>query len=214
MSAMRGFNHVSDTDHTGQLAPINDWQVPVARRGHLPHQPRDVILRNAGGNIARHHLGDPHGQQCGAVLIQSTDDVALGQRANERSLPQPVNYNQGTDLWGPSSRPNALAMLASARWSGQIEPTTPEPATLTQIANHITEIITSGTHNQTKALVEALVAKVTTTAPDRLIPIFRIPQPNHHHKPATTDPPGKTTPTAAVRTMTKSVGRVGLEPTT
>jgi site-specific DNA recombinase len=94
------------------------------------------------------------------------------------------------------------------------EPTTPEPATLTQIANHITEIITSGTHNQTKALVEALVAKVTITAPDRLIPIFRIPQPNHHHKPATTDPPGKTTPTAAVRTMTKSVGRVGLEPTT
>ena len=57
------------------------------------------------------------------------------------------------------------------------EPTTLEPATVTQIANHITEIITSGTDNHTKALVETVVAKVTITAPDRLIPIFRIPQP-------------------------------------
>jgi site-specific DNA recombinase len=105
-------------------------------------------------------------------------------------------------------------MLASARWSGQIEPTTPEPATLTQIANHITEIITSGTHNQTKALVEALIAKVTITAPDRLTPIFRIPQADHHNQPATTEPPGTTTPTAAVRTMTKSVELTGLEPVT
>jgi hypothetical protein len=53
--------------------------------------------------------------------------------------------------------------------------TTPEPATLAAVADHITEIITSGTHNQTKALVEALVAKVTITAPDRLIPVFHIP---------------------------------------
>jgi site-specific DNA recombinase len=74
------------------------------------------------------------------------------------------------------------------------EPTTTKPATLTQIANHITEIITSGTHNQTKALVEALIAKVTITAPDRLIPIFRIlTQP-----PQPTNSPGKTAPTAAV----------------
>ena len=94
------------------------------------------------------------------------------------------------------------------------EPPTPEPATLTQIANHITEIITSGTHNQTKALVEALVAKVTITAPDRLIPVFRIPQPNHHNGPATTNPAAQTAPTAAVRTMTKSVELRGLEPVT
>jgi hypothetical protein len=31
--------------------------------------------------------------------------------------------------------------------------------------------------NQTKALIEALIAKVTITAPDRLVPVFRIPQP-------------------------------------
>ncbi len=45
------------------------------------------------------------------------------------------------------------------------------------MADHIAEIITSGTHNQIKALVEALVAKVTITGPDRLIPVFRIPNP-------------------------------------
>jgi site-specific DNA recombinase len=74
------------------------------------------------------------------------------------------------------------------------EPTTPEPATLTEIANHITEIITSGTHNQTRALVEALVVKVTITGADRLIPVFRIPQPDRHNGPAITDPPGKPRP--------------------
>ena len=92
-------------------------------------------------------------------------------------------------------------------------PTTPEPATLAAVADHITEIITSGTHNQTKALVEALVAKVTITAPDRLIPVFRIPQPRHNDGAATALP-AETTPTGMVRTMTKSVGRVGLEPLT
>ncbi len=60
------------------------------------------------------------------------------------------------------------------------EPTAPEPATLVAVADHIAEIITSGTHNQTKALVEALVAKVTITGPDRLIPVFRIPQPRNN----------------------------------
>lgn len=67
------------------------------------------------------------------------------------------------------------------------EPATPEPATLAQVADRITEIITSGTHNQTKALVEALVAKVTIT-PDRLIPVFRIPQPHNPSGAATTQP--------------------------
>ena len=93
------------------------------------------------------------------------------------------------------------------------EPTAPEPATLTEVADHITEIITSGTHNQTKALVEALVAKVTITGPDRLIPVFRIPQPDNHNEAAPALP-AETAPKGMVRTMTKSVGRLGLEPRT
>ncbi|MFL6140390.1 MAG: zinc ribbon domain-containing protein [Labedaea sp.] len=70
------------------------------------------------------------------------------------------------------------------------EPTAPEPVTLAGVADHITEIITSGTHNQTKALVEALVAKVTITGPDRLVPVFRIPQPR------TNDDRGRNRPTS------------------
>ncbi|WP_245959610.1 recombinase family protein [Prauserella flavalba] len=91
------------------------------------------------------------------------------------------------------------------------EPTTPEPATLAAVADHITEIITNGTHNQTKALVEALVAKVTITGPDRLIPVFRIPQPRNNDGAAPALP-AETAPNGVVRTMTKSVGRQGLEP--
>ncbi|MGH3936002.1 MAG: hypothetical protein ACRDS1_13680 [Pseudonocardiaceae bacterium] len=41
------------------------------------------------------------------------------------------------------------------------EPTAPEPAALAEVADRITEIIVSGTHNQT----------------NRLIPVFRIPSP-------------------------------------
>ena len=91
------------------------------------------------------------------------------------------------------------------------EPTAPEPATLTEVADHITEIITSGAHNQTKALVEALVAKVTITGPDRLVPVFRIPQPRQDNGAAPALP-AETAQTGVVRTMTKSVGRQGLEP--
>lgn len=92
-------------------------------------------------------------------------------------------------------------------------PTTPEPATLVAVADHITEIITNGTHNQTNTLVEALIANVTITGPDRLIPVLRIPQPHNNDKVTPTQP-AQTAPNGVVRTMTKSVGRVGLEPTT
>jgi site-specific DNA recombinase len=92
-------------------------------------------------------------------------------------------------------------------------PTAPEPATLTAVADHITEIITNGTHNQIKALVEALVAKVTITGPDRLVPVFRIPQPRNNDEAAPALP-AETAPNGVVRTMTKSVGRQGLEPWT
>ncbi|TKG66322.1 recombinase family protein [Prauserella endophytica] len=91
-------------------------------------------------------------------------------------------------------------------------PTAPEPATLVAVADHIAEIITSGSHNQIKGLVEALVAKVTITGPDRLIPVFRIPQPRNNDGTAPALP-AETAPKGVVRTMTKSVGPVGLEPT-
>jgi site-specific DNA recombinase len=56
-------------------------------------------------------------------------------------------------------------------------PTAPPLATLRQVADHIDEIIGSGSHNQRKALIEALVAQVKITGPGRIIPVFRIPHP-------------------------------------
>src|SRR5262249_25269713 len=92
------------------------------------------------------------------------------------------------------------------------EPTAPPPATLASVADHIAEIITSGSHNQIKALVEDLIATVTITGPDRLRPVFRIPQPRDDG--ATIALPAETTRKGTVRTMTTLVGRPGLEPGT
>jgi site-specific DNA recombinase len=44
-------------------------------------------------------------------------------------------------------------------------PTAPEPAALCEIADHVTEVIQTGTPNQRKALVEAVVP--TSRSPDR-----------------------------------------------
>jgi site-specific DNA recombinase len=93
------------------------------------------------------------------------------------------------------------------------QPAAPQAATLTDIADHIAEVITNGTSNQAKALIEALVAEVTITGPSRLTPVFRIPQPasNQANGQATATHTAQTTPSKAVRAMTKSVVRLGLE---
>ncbi len=58
----------------------------------------------------------------------------------------------------------------------EAEPAMPPPATLRQVADHIDQIIASGSHSQRKALIEALVAQVKITGPRRVVPVFRIPQ--------------------------------------
>ncbi|GGU47098.1 recombinase family protein [Lentzea flava] len=93
------------------------------------------------------------------------------------------------------------------------EPTMPEPATLAAVADQIAEIIADGTHNQTKALVEAMVEKVTITGPDRLIPVFRIPQPRNSDEAAPAQA-ADTAPNGVVRTMTNLVELRGIEPLT
>ena len=86
-------------------------------------------------------------------------------------------------------------------------------ATLNEVADHLAEIITSGTANQRKALVEALVARVTITGPDRLVPVFRVPQPEYDDGAAPAQSAG-TTPNTPVRTPTDLVGDTGIEPVT
>ncbi len=95
----------------------------------------------------------------------------------------------------------------------QHAPTAPDPATLDEVADHLAEVIASGTANQRKALVEALVARVVITGPDRLVPVFRVPQPGHDEEAAPTQPAG-TAPNTPVRTPTNVVGPRGIEPRT
>jgi len=56
-------------------------------------------------------------------------------------------------------------------------PAMPPPAALRQVADHVSEVIIAGSHNQRKALIEALVAQVKITGPGRIVPVFRVPQP-------------------------------------
>ena len=99
----------------------------------------------------------------------------------------------------------------------------PQPlpkAALNEVADHISEIISSGTDNQRKALIETLIAEVKITASDRIMPIFRIPQPRAEDTAfyANRTPSGKKSQVRAskegVRAMTNLVGPAGLEPAT
>jgi site-specific DNA recombinase len=92
------------------------------------------------------------------------------------------------------------------------EPTMPDAATLAQVNDHITDILDAGNHNQRKALVEALVMTIKILGPDRIVPVFRVPQPvNAQAEGPETGLPG---PTPRVRALSTLVGRVGFEPTT
>ncbi|WP_219905289.1 hypothetical protein [Actinopolyspora mortivallis] len=93
------------------------------------------------------------------------------------------------------------------------QPTAPDTTTLTEVADHINEIITDGTANQRKALIEALVPQVKITGPDRLAPAFRVPQPQNN-KEAASASPAEAASKGPVRTMTNSVELTGLEPVT
>ncbi|WP_156212658.1 hypothetical protein [Lentzea aerocolonigenes] len=58
------------------------------------------------------------------------------------------------------------------------EPAMPDAALLDQVTEHISEVLDAGNHNQWKALMEALVVEVKVLSPDRLVPVFRVPQPD------------------------------------
>lgn len=95
-------------------------------------------------------------------------------------------------------------------------PAAPPPTTLRQVADHIAGIVASGSHSQRKALIEVLIARIKITGPDRIVPVFRIPQAPAAGRPqvlagaATTHSAETEDP---VRAMTKLVGPVGFEPT-
>ncbi len=95
-------------------------------------------------------------------------------------------------------------------------PTAPPAATLLQIAEHIDDIIRSGTQNQRKTLIETLIAQIKITGPDRIVPVFRIPNPAHPNQGSRPQPPDERNSQArdTVRAMTNLVELRGLEPLT
>lgn len=104
-------------------------------------------------------------------------------------------------------------------------PTLPDPTTLTDIADHITTLIATGSDQTRKALIETLIAEIKITGPDTIVPVFRIPQPTTSHNTATTAHANATraltggkplarAPMEPVRIDTNLVELRGLEPLT
>ncbi|WP_092787164.1 recombinase family protein, partial [Actinokineospora terrae] len=86
------------------------------------------------------------------------------------------------------------------------QPTMPDTATLTEVSQHVHEVIQDGTTLQRKALVEALVAQVSFPAPDRMVPTFRVPQPpDQPPQTAAEADPGDQESASAVRVSTRLV---------
>jgi site-specific DNA recombinase len=145
----------------------------------------------------------------GAELATAEREIARTGAAIDRYL---AAFENGTldpeDLAGRLAQLKARSRQLRARREELASeltsvPAPPPPATLRQVADHIDEIIDSGSHNQRKALIEALVAQVKITGPARIVPVFRIPQPQ-------AGPPSE----HRVRALINLVELRGLEPLT
>jgi site-specific DNA recombinase len=102
-------------------------------------------------------------------------------------------------------------------------PTGPDPATLTEVADHIATLIDSGRDHTRKAVIEAFIAQIKITGPDTIVPVFYVPQTaTDPHNPATQEttkaptegkPPVRAS-VKGVRPMTNLVELRGIEPLT
>ncbi len=94
------------------------------------------------------------------------------------------------------------------------QPVMPDTATLTDVSDHINDVIRAGNITQQKSVVEALVSKITMTQEYTVIPTFRIPQ-----QPPTAEQDqgaetGLPVPTPVVRVLSHLVELRGIEPRT
>jgi site-specific DNA recombinase len=173
------------------------------------HQ-HDLIADAIAAAQAR-HAADNHSRR--AELTTTERELARTNAAIDRYL---AAFENGTlepeDLAGRLAQLKARTGQLTARrdeLASQLdaEPAMPPPATLREIAHHIDQIIGSGSHNQRKALIEALVAQIKITPPGRIVPVLRIPQATGTADSRSSDE------VSGVRAMTNLVGPVGLEPT-
>ena len=86
-------------------------------------------------------------------------------------------------------------------------PATPSDDELDALADHIDQVLDTGTPAQRKALVEQLVHEIQIVGPSRIRPIYRIPHRSQDTESVAED--GTT-----VRTMGNLVGDTGIEPVT
>ena len=180
------------------------------------------LIADAITRAQAHHLAAQHTQRTELAAIEAK--LTQTNQAIDRYLTAFENGTLDEDLLGErltllrtktkqlrTRRDELTDQLADT-------PTHPEPATLAQVADHITDIITSGTPNQAKALIEALIAEIKITGPGIFIPVSRVPQPHYPEAPTHSKkaPTGKKTQVKAlkegVRAMTNSVERWGVEP--
>jgi site-specific DNA recombinase len=179
------------------------------------------LIADAIAQAQASHAAGADGRR--AELAAAQHDLAKTSAATDRYL---AAFENGTldpeDLADRLTQLKARAQQLRARrneLAHQVSavPAAPPAATLRQVADHIADIVASGSHSQRKALIDVLIAQIKITAPGRIVPVFRIPQPPAADKPQVQAGPAITRCMTAgdpVRAMTNLVGRVGLEPTT
>jgi len=95
------------------------------------------------------------------------DDTTAGPRLRDL-------HDQITQL---TARHNELAATIAS------QPQPPAPALIGHLASYLRQIIDAGAPAERKAAIEALIHQIRVT-PEGLIPMFRIPQPRNHPRPA------------------------------
>jgi site-specific DNA recombinase len=165
-------------------APLNADAVDAAVLDALAGFYRDHrdLIAEAVEQAQREHRA-AHGNRR-AELDGITAELARTHQATDRYLLAFERGNLDEDLVAErlAALKTACQQLTARRDELTValddEPTAPDPTVLDQVADHLAEIINTGALNQRKALVEALVERVIITGPDRLVPVFRIPQPS------------------------------------
>ncbi|MFQ6396631.1 recombinase family protein [Nocardia sp. KC 131] len=184
---------------------IADAVTEAQRQHHTGHDAHHAELSAVRANIA--DIDTKIGRYLTAFENGTMDEQLIGDRlaqlrANSRQLTH--------------RRDELTATLDTV-------PTGPDSATLTDMADHITELIATGTDHARKTLIETVIEEIKITGPDTIVPVFRIPQPPTNPQKTTT-PHTKKAPTGgkppvrasekSVRPMANLVELRGLEPLT
>ncbi len=138
------------------------------RKRPLPGRPHHRNLIAAAVDQARREHRAAHGDRC-AELDTITAELARTQQATDHYL---LAFERGTLDEDLAERLAALKTTRQQLTARRDEltaalddvPTAPDPALLDQVADHLAEIISTGTPNQRKTLVGALVDERTLKA--------------------------------------------------